>query len=282
MLEETCIIERKRRKFSCPECETKVDIPDGKRFDDLPTSFHHYRLLNYLAIRQSEEGDELRCSKCNLNEGPEIHYCFECGNFLCRDCLLKTISKGHRAKAVKDFQDEDYEAMLNPKSFCTEKYHERKLMEFFCRDCKTCICQSCINTEHRNHDIDPPNKVCDEEKSNLLASAQLAKEKQREYEEVIKQFESAAAELEANVAAAKQDVSEAAEQMIAAIRERQCEANDTLENTLASRTEKLNSAKQQVKSFAKQINQAAEFTNDLVHGGSSAGVMQNKTSLEQR
>lgn len=269
-------------KFSCPECETQVDIPDMRRFDDLPTSFHHYRLLNYLAIRQSEEGDELRCSKCNLNEGPEIHYCFECGNFLCRECLLKTISKGHRAKAVKDFQDEDYEVMLNPKSFCTEKYHERKVMEFFCRDCKTCICQSCINTEHRNHDIDLLDKVCDEEKSNLLASAQLAKEKQRAYEDVIQRFELAAAELEANIAAAKQEVCEAAERMIAAIRERQCEANDALERTLASRTEKLSSAKQQGTSFAKQIQQAAEFTNDLVHGGSSAGVMQNKTSLEQR
>lgn len=71
-------------KFNCPECKTQVDIPDGRRFDDLPTSFYHYRLLNYLAIRQSEEEEELRCSKCDLNEGEEILYCFEYGNFLCR------------------------------------------------------------------------------------------------------------------------------------------------------------------------------------------------------
>jgi len=269
-------------KFSCPECETQVDIPDGRRFYDLPTSFYHYRLLNYLAIRQSEEGEELRCSKCDLNEGEEILYCFECGNFLCRDCLLKTISKGHRAKVVKEFQDKDFEDMVNPKSSCTVRYHERKLMEFFCRDCKTCICQSCINTDHRNHNIEPLDKVCDEEKSNLLASAKLAKEKQKAYEDVIQQFESAAAELETNIAAAKQEVCEAAEQMIAAIRERQYEANDALDRTLASRTEKLSSAKQQVKSFAKRISQAAEFTNDLVHGGSSTHVLKNKASLEQR
>ena len=281
-LEKHALSSERDGTFSCPECETQVDFPDGRRFDDLPTSFHHYRLLNYLAIRQSEEGDELRCSKCDLNEGPEIHYCFECGNFLCRDCLLNTISKGHRAKMVKDFQDEDYEAMLNPKSFCTVKYHERKLMEFFCRDCKMCICQSCINTDHRNHKIDPLDKVCDEEKSNLLASAELAKEKQKAYEDVIQQFESAAAELQGNIAAAKQDVCDAAERMIVAIRERQREANDALDRTLTSRNEKLSSAKQQAKSFAKQINQAAEFTNDLVHGGSSTGVLKNKTSLEQR
>ena len=284
-LEKHALSSERDGKFSCPECETQVDIPDGGRFDDLPTSFHHNRLLNYLAIRQSEEGDELRCSKCDLNEGPEIHYCFECVNFLCSDCHLNTKGhrgKGHRANVVKDFQDSDYEDMLNPKSLCTVKYHERKLMEFFCRDCKTCICQSCINTDHRTHDIDPIDKVCDEEKSNLLASAELAKEKQKAYENVIQQFESAAAELETNIAAAKQEVSEATEQMIAAIQERQREANDALERTLASRTEKLSSAKQNAKSFAKRIKQAAEFTYDLVHGGSSTGVLNNKSSLEQR
>ncbi|KAL9987579.1 hypothetical protein ACROYT_G001913 [Oculina patagonica] len=281
-LEKHASESQKDGKFNCPECETEVPIPDGNRFDDLPTSFHHCRLLSYLAIRQSEKGDELKCAKCNLNKGPEIHYCFECGSFLCRECLLKTISKGHRAKAVSDFQVEDFEAMLNPKSFCIVKYHEGKLMEFFCRDCKRCICQSCINTEHRNHNIDPLDKVCDEEKSDLLASAELAKEKQRAFEEVIQQFELAASELEANIAAAKQGLSEAAEQMIAAIRERAEEANEVLQKTLVSRTENLSSAKQQLKSVAKQIHQAAEFTNNLVQGGSSNGIMWNKEGLEQR
>ena len=155
---------------------------------------------------------------------------------------METFCVGHRAKVVKEFQDKDFEDMVNQKSFCTVRYHERKLMEFFCRDCKTCICQSCINTDHRNHNIDPLDNVCDEEKSNLLASAKLAKGKQKAYEDVIQQFESAAAELETNIAAAKQEVCEAAEEMIAAFRERQCEANDALDRTLASRTEKFSSA----------------------------------------
>ena len=84
--------------------------------------------------------------------------------------------------------------------------------------CKVCVCQSCINTAHRNHDIDPLDKVCDEEKSNLVESAELAKEKQRSYEETIQQFESAVCELEAaNIAAANQRVSQAVEEMITAI-----------------------------------------------------------------
>ena len=281
-LEKHATANQRDGKFNCPECETEVFIPDGNRFDDLPTSFHHYRLLNCLAIRQSKEGNELRCTKCNLNKGPEIHYCFECGNFLCNECLLKTISKGHRAKAVRDFEVEDYEDVLNTKSFCTVKFHERKLMEYFCRECKRCICQSCINTDHKNHNIELVDKVCDEEKSELLASAELAKEKQRAFEEVIQQFEQAASELEANIAAAKHGVSEAAEQMIAAIREREREANDELERTQASRTENLSGAKQQVKSIAKQIHQTAEFTNNLVQGGSTSGIMWNKASLVQR
>lgn len=203
-LEKHALASQREGKFNCPECPTQVRIPDENRFDDLPTSFHHYRLLNYLAILQSEEGDGLKCAKCNLNKGLEIQYCFECGKFLCSECLLKTINKGHRAKAVKEFQEKDYEALLNPKSFCNVRYHERKLVEFFCRDCKTCICQSCINTDHRNHiNIDLLDKVCEEEKNNLQLSAQLAQEKLKAYDDVIQQFESAASELEANTAAAQ-------------------------------------------------------------------------------
>ena len=77
-LEKHALTSQRNGTFSCPECETEVLIPDGNQFDDLPTSIHLNRLLNYLAIRQREKGFEdayeLRCAKCNLNRRPEIHY----------------------------------------------------------------------------------------------------------------------------------------------------------------------------------------------------------------
>ena len=70
--------------------------------------------------------------------------------------------------------------------------------------------------------------------------------------------------------------------MIAAIHERERVAITTLENTRVSRMEKLDAAKKRVEMLAKQINQAAEFTSDLVQRSSSADMMQNKSKLEER
>ena len=49
-----------------------------------------------------------------------------------------------------------------------------------------------------------------------------------------------------------------------------------------SRIEKINAAKQEVKSLVKQISQAAEFAENLVQRSSSSDIMQNKEALRQK
>ena len=56
----------------------------------------------------------------------------------------------------------------------------------------------------------------------------------------------------------------------------------TLENTRVLRLDKLKSAKVQVQSLLKQINQAAQFAKNLVQRSSSSDIMQSKNYLEKR
>ena len=98
----------------------------------------------------------------------------------------------------------------------------------------------------------------------------------------IREYEQTALELETNFTNAKREVSKAAEQMIAKIREDERRIITALENTHASRADKLDSAKAQVQSLLKQINQAIEFAENLIQRSSSSDVMQSKNYLEQR
>ena len=104
----------------------------------------------------------------------------------------------------------------------------------------------------------------------------MIKEKLRELGEVIRQFEETASELERNVATAKRGVSQAADQMIAEIREREREAIISLETTRVTRLEKINTAIQEAQSLVKQMNQAVEFANNLTQRSSSSDIMRNK------
>ena len=286
-LEKHALTTQRQGQFRCPECQAQVNIPQGNRFDNLPTGFLQNSLLSLLAVRQSGDGSQISCGICKKTS-TEISYCFACEKLLCRDCVnahelfREAAFEGHKVTAVKQLQPADYEALLKRQSFCSQQYHEREVTRFFCLQCQICVCQICINTDHKNHNVDPLEKAVDGEKANIMAGAELMKEKRKVCSDAIRKFEEVTVKLETNITAATREVSQAAEQMIAKIREREREAITTLENTRVSRMEKLNSVTKQVQSLTKQLDQAVEFANNLLQRSSSSDIMQSKKNLEQR
>ena len=209
---------------------------------------------------------------------------------MCSDCvnahqLFTNLTEGHKVTPVKQFQPQDYEALMKRQSFCSQQYHEREIVRFFCLKCKLCVCQICIATDHKSHeghDVELLDKVADGEKVNILERAEKLIEKTKLYSDAIFKLEQTELEQHTNITNAKHEVSETAEQIIAKIRESEREIITHLENTRESRSEMLNSAKTQVQSLLKQINQAVEFAEQLVENCSSSDIMQSKAKLQQR
>ena len=81
---------------------------------------------------------------------------------------------------------------------------------------------------------------------------------------------------------AKREVMEAAEQIITQIRARERELITSIETTRAKRLEQISSAKQNIFSLLKKLNQAVDFADNIVKRSSSTDIMQNKGTLTQR
>ena len=286
-LEEHALKTQTQGQFRCPDCQAQVNIPEGNCFDNLPTGFLQNSLLSLLAVRQSGDGSQISCGICK-KKSAEISYCFACEKLLCRDCVnahelfRESAFQGHKVTAVKQFQAVDYEALLKRQSFCPQPYHEREVTRFFCLECQICVCQVCINTDHKNHNVDPLEKAADAEKANIMAAVESIEQKKKVCGDAIKTFQQVFVELERNITAAKREVSQTAEEMVAKIREHERKATKVLENTRVSRMEKINSLNEQVKSLIKQLDQAVQFAKNLVERSSSSDVMKSKKSLEQR
>ena len=284
-LKRHALTTQREGKFRCPECQAQVGVPE--RFDQLPTGFLQNSLLGLLAVQKSGDGSEISCGSCR-KKSAETSFCFNCGKFLCPDCvnaheLLRNVAfDGHKVRAIKHFQAEDYEALLKRQSFCSQQYHEREVTRFFCLDCQTCVCQVCVVTDHRNHAIDPLDKAADIEKAKIMAGTELMKEKGKFCNNVIRESEKIILTLETNISNAKQEVSRTAENIILKVREREQEIITALENTRVSRTEKINSLMKEVQSLAKQIDQAIDFAENLIRRSSGADILQNKKSLNKR
>ena len=272
-------------KFPCPQCRAEINLPKGNRFDSFPKSFFHNSLSSLLAVRQMGDGSGIICGNCD-EKSSDVQYCFDCAKFMCLPCLngheIMIDYKGHKVIPVKDFQAEDYEALLKRKPFCSEQYHKREITRFFCLPCKSCVCQICIVEDHRNHEVISLDRAADNEKKNIMADAELTREKEKQLKDVIGKFEQTISLLEKNVETAKREVSQAAEQMIAKIREREREAITSLETTRATRLARINSTKEKAQSLLKQICQAVEFAQNVVKRSSSLDIMHNKETLKQR
>ena len=207
---------------------------------------------------------------------------------MCPDCVKahevfrETMFEGHKVTPVQQFQASEYEALLKRQSFCSENYHKKDVIRFFCVDCQRCVCQVCIATDHKSHDVVPLEKAADDEKANIIARAKLVKEMKEVCRGVIREFENTEHELETNIITAKRQVSLATEQMMGKLRQLEREAITALEKTRVSRIEKLHSGKASVVSLEKQLDQAFEFSNNLVERSSSSDIMQNKKNVEER
>ena len=136
--------------------------------------------------------------------------------------------------------------------------------------------------EHRNHEIELLEKVADDERGKILKGVELVNQKQECCRERIRQCEETVANLEANIATAKRQVSQSAEQMIAVIHELERAAINTLEKTRVTRVEKLDAMKTQLRQLEKQIKPAAEFATELAQRSSSADIIGNRKNIQER
>ena len=221
-MEEHARKTHRQGKFRCPECQAEIDLPEGNRFDRLPTSFHQNTLIG----------------------------------------LLET---------------EDREALLRP-PFCSQHKNER--LRYFCSSCEVCICPVCFAEDHRGHEFDVIEKVLQEDKKYIMLNVETIKEKANLFREEIRKLVKTSEDDEMIIAIAKQQVSEAAQYVITKTRLQEKQLLESLEMTRRKRIERINSAKEELESLVKQMNQAAEFAENLVQSSSGLNIIQTKTTLK--
>ena len=147
--------------------------------------------------------------------------------------------------------------------------------------CEACICTICMAEDHGNHEFELLEKAAHKEKTYIMSSVETIKERANMFRAVIGKFEKTCDDVEIIIAIAKQEVSQAAEHIIAKIRQEEGTLLQSLEVTGRKRLERINSAKKEVESLVKQLNQAAEFAENLVQRSSSTDIMQSKETLKK-
>ena len=262
-------------KITCPECRRQFQIPGSGNPSELPTNFRINSLLDVLAIKECSTAN-VKCGNCNKRNAQTL-YCFQCCSFWCDECVLAhniiRINKEHRTLALKDFQDQDIEAVLKRPAFCQKKRHEKEELKFFCKDCKVAICNTCFVTLHEGHGKMLLEEATDARKTQINSMTQSLIEKAQEKRKDLEQLNQKSADIKLQVSDFKSQVQTNVDQVIAIIEARKQDVFDAVDNQAKKSLESLSQKKDEVEKQLKIIESAIEQTKALVKQSFSAEIL---------
>ena len=212
------------------------------------------------------------------------------GKFRCPECQAEIdLPEGNRFDRLSTsfihnsllglLETEDREVLLKP-PFCSQ--HKKERLRYFCSSCEACICPVCFAEDHRGHDFDVIEKAVQEDKKYIMLNVDTIKEKANLFREEIRKSQKTSEDVDMIIAIAKQQVSEAAQHVITKTRQQEKQLLESLEMTRKKRIERINSAKHELESLVKQMNQAVQFAENLVQRSSALDIIQTMTALKQK
>ena len=262
-------------KITCPECRRQFQIPRSGNPSELPTNFRINSLLDVLAIKECNTAN-VKCGNCNKRNVQTL-YCFQCCSFWCDECVLAhniiRINKEHRTLALKDFQDQDIEAVLKRPAFCQKKRHEKEELKFFCKDCKVAICNTCVVTLHEGHGKMLLEEATDARKTQINSMTQSLIEKAQEKRKDLEQLNQKSTDIKLQVADFKSQVQTNVDQVIAIIEARKQDVFDAVDNQAKKSLKSLSQKKDEVENQVKLIESAIEQTKALVKRSFSTEIL---------
>ena len=206
-------------KITCPECRRQFQIPGSGNPSELPTNFRINSLLDVLAIKECSTAN-VKCGNCNKRSAQTL-YCFQCCSFWCEECILAhnviRTNKEHKTLALKDFQDQDIEAVLKRPAFCQKELHDKEELKFFCKDCKVAICNTCVVTLHEGHGKMLLKEAANARKTQINYMTKSLKDKALEKQKQLEKFNQKSMEVLAHVADVKSQVQMDVDQIISII-----------------------------------------------------------------
>ena len=268
--------------IKCPKCQTLSRIPASGDLKDLPTSFYLNGFIDVFAIKECKN-TQLTCGNCDKTSS-EASYCFQCCIFYCEECLTfhsKMRDKtGHRALAVRKFQDKDFEDVLKRPVFCSRLGHQREELKYYCKQCETALCQTCVILDHGGHVL----KLIEEEAETKRLEMKAVIETQRQNLEakmnIVTHLDEDCAKMTHQGDIIKRDVQRFADNLIKIIQAKVQNIITTVEGRTKESIESLTAKRNEIQQQIDAIESSLKEADKLFQRSTNAEVVQLKKTLQ--
>ena len=186
--------------------------------------------------------------------------------------IIRT-NKEHKTLALKDFQEQDIEAVLQRPAFCQKKHHEKEVLKIFCKNCQVAICNTCAVTLHERHNKMLLQEATDAHKLHINSLIESLKEKEQQKRKDVEQCSQDSMEVQMQMAEVKSQMAMSADQMIEIIEERKQHVFDAVDEHAQKSLESLLQKKDEVENQLGIIDSAIARTEALLKQSFSTDVL---------
>ena len=182
---------------------------------------------------------------------------------------------------LKDFQDRDFESILKRPVYCEKPGHEKKELEFFCKNCEVAICYSCVVTLHDGHAKILLDEAANERKLLVTSTIDSQKQKVLQKRSIIAKLQSNCVNIRAQVESVKRDAQRFADDMIAVIEAKKQEIFNDVEKKANELLERQGIQQSEVENQVKVIDTAIERTETLLKRNTNAEIVRLDTIFQE-
>ena len=188
-------------------------------------------------------------------------------------------NKDHRVLAVKEFQDKDYEEVLKRPVFCSRQGHQKKELEYICKECETAVCPTCVMLDHTGHTLKLLEEEAEAQKIEMTALIQEQKQNLQAYMNLVTQLDEEYAKLIQQSENLKRDVERFADNLMKTIEAKKQNILAAVENETKKELKSLETTKTEIQQKITMIESSLGKANKLLTRSTNAEVVQMKKSL---
>ena len=187
---------------------------------------------------------------------------------------------GHRALAVREFQDKDFEDVLKRPVFCTKQGHQKEELKYYCKECETALCQTCVILDHGGHVL----KLIEEEAETKRLEMKAVIETQRQNLEakmnIVTHLDEDCAKMIQQGDIIKRDVQRFADNLIKTIQAKVQNIITTVESRTKESIESLTAKRNEIQKQINVIESSLKEADKLFQRSTNAEVVQLKKTLQ--
>ncbi len=136
----------------------------------------------------------------------------------------------HRVLALKDFQDKDYEDVLKRPAFCSKQGHTKEELKFFCKNCETAVCQTCVLLEHGGHTLSLIQEEAEKQKIQMKSLVETQRQNLQTKKNEVRRLDEDYAKLLQQGEDVKNDVQRIVDKLITALQAKKQNIFSAVEN----------------------------------------------------